>query len=89
MLSLIAEVDEFKGPWRAIRRFSPKQRSSLRRVNAIKSIGSSTRFEGTFLTDCEVEKLLAKFAWGSSTTGDEQAILPLHNRRNHKAVASQ
>lgn len=59
VLSLIAEIDEFKGAWRAIGRIAPERLSSLRRVATIESVGSSTRIEGARLTDREVEKLLA------------------------------
>ncbi|MBB6166351.1 hypothetical protein HNQ72_006203, partial [Rhizobium wenxiniae] len=32
ILSLIAEIDEFKGAWRAIGRIAPERLSGLRRV---------------------------------------------------------
>jgi len=74
VLSLIAEIDEFKGAWRAIGRIAPKRLSSLRRVATIESIGSSTRIEGARLSDREVEKLLANIRVGSFTTRDEQEV---------------
>jgi Fic family protein len=74
ILSLIAEIDEFKGAWRAIGRIAPERLSSLRRVATIESVGSSTRIEGARLTDREVEKLLANFRLGSFTTRDEQEV---------------
>jgi hypothetical protein len=39
ILSLIAEIDEFKGAWRAIGRIAPERLSSLRRVATIESVG--------------------------------------------------
>ncbi|MDO3445596.1 Fic family protein [Agrobacterium sp. V1] len=74
ILSLIAEIDEFKGAWRAIGRIAPERLSSLRRVATIESVGSSTRIEGARLTDREVEKLLANIRLGSFTTRDEQEV---------------
>jgi Fic family protein len=74
ILSLIAEIDEFKGAWRAIGRIAPERLSSLRRVATIESVGSSTRIEGARLTDREVEKLLANIRSGSFTTRDEQEV---------------
>ena len=59
ILSLIARIDEFKGAWRALGSLAPKRLSALRRVATIESIGSSTRIEGSKLTDREVEKLLS------------------------------
>jgi len=40
ILSLIAEIDEFKGAWRAIGRIAPERLSSLRRVATIERGGS-------------------------------------------------
>ncbi len=74
ILSLIAEIDEFKGAWRAIGRIAPERLSSLRRVATIESVGSSTRIEGARLTDREVEKLMANIRLGSFTTRDEQEV---------------
>lgn len=59
VLSLIAEIDEFKGAWRALGTLAPERLSALRRVATIESIGSSTRIEGSQLSDREVERLLA------------------------------
>ncbi|NEV77914.1 Fic family protein [Rhodopseudomonas sp. BR0C11] len=74
VLSLIAEIDEFKGAWRAIGRIAPERLSSLRRVATIESIGSSTRIEGSRLSDREVEVLLANIRIGSLATRDEQEV---------------
>ena len=74
ILSLIAEIDEFKGAWRAIGRIAPERLSSLRRVATIESIGSSTRIEGARLSDREVEALLANIRIGAFDTRDEQEV---------------
>jgi Fic family protein len=72
ILSLIARIDEFKGAWRALGTLSPDRLSALRRVATIESIGSSTRIEGSKLTDREVEILLSNLAIQSFDTSDEQ-----------------
>ena len=74
VLSLIAEIDEFKGAWRAIGRIAPDRLAILRRVATIESIGSSTRIEGARLTDREVEQLLGNIQIGSFATRDEQEV---------------
>ncbi|MGE0421622.1 MAG: Fic family protein [Reyranellaceae bacterium] len=74
MLSLVAEIDEFKGAWRAIGRIAPERLSSLRRVATIESVGSSTRIEGARLSDREVETLLAGIRVGAFATRDEQEV---------------
>jgi len=74
MLKRIAEIDEFKGAWRAIGRIAPERLSSLRRVATIESIGSSTRIEGARLTDRDVERLLSNIDVKSFASRDEQEV---------------
>jgi Fic family protein len=74
ILSLIAEIDEFKGAWRALGQLAPEQLSSLKKVATIESIGSSTRIEGSKLTDKQVEALLSNLEIQKFTTRDEQEV---------------
>lgn len=74
MLSLVAELDEFKGAWRAIGRIAPDRLRQLRKVATIESVGSSTRIEGAKLSDREVEALLGRLQSRSFTTRDEQEV---------------
>jgi Fic family protein len=74
MLSLVAEIDELKGAWRALGTLAPERLSALRRVATIESIGSSTRIEGSRLSDREVERLLANLEIRSFDTRDEQEV---------------
>lgn len=74
ILSMIARIDEFKGAWRALGTLAPERLLALRRVATIESIGSSTRIEGSKLTDREVERLLSNLAIKSFDTRDEQEV---------------
>ncbi len=74
MLRLIAELDEFKGQWRMIRSLSPEKLTALRRIATVESVGSSTRIEGSKLTDREVEDLLGRLNVTEFTTRDEQEV---------------
>lgn len=74
ILSLIAKIDEFKGAWRALGTLAPERLLALRRVATIESIGSSTRIEGSKLSDREVEQLLANLQIKSFETRDEQEV---------------
>ena len=74
ILALIAELDEFKGAWRALGTLAPERLSALRRVATIESIGSSTRIEGSKLSNREVERLLANLDIKSFATRDEQEV---------------
>lgn len=73
-LGLIAEIDEFKGAWKALGTLAPERLSALRRVATIESIGSSTRIEGSKLSDSEVEKLLSDISIRSFYSRDEQEV---------------
>jgi len=74
ILSLIARIDEFKGAWRALGTLAPDRLSALRRVATIESIGSSTRIEGSKLSNREVEQLLSNLEIKSFATRDEQEV---------------
>ena len=74
ILRLIARIDEFKGAWRALGTLAPERLSALRRVATIESIGSSTRIEGSKLSDRDVERLLANLEIKSFDTRDEQEV---------------
>ena len=74
ILKLIARIDEFKGAWRALGTLHPDRLSALRRVATIESIGSSTRIEGSKLSDREVERLLSNLQIKSFDTRDEQEV---------------
>jgi Fic family protein len=74
ILGLISELDEFKGAWRALGTLAPDRLSALRRVATIESIGSSTRIEGSKLSDREVEKLLSNLEIRTFDTRDAQEV---------------
>ena len=75
LLALLSEIDEFKGAWRALGTLAPERLNALRRVATIESIGSSTRIEGSKLTDREVEHLLARLEIKSFASRDEQEVV--------------
>src|SRR5580704_3734415 len=74
VLSLIAEIDEFKGAWRALSTLAPDRLAALRKVATIESIGSSTRIEGARLSDREVEALLSGLSQHSFQSRDEEEV---------------
>lgn len=74
ILKLITEIDEFKGAWRAFGTLAPERLSALRRVATIESIGSSTRIEGSKLSNRDIESLLSNLQIHSFETRDEQEV---------------
>src|SRR5580704_12326179 len=77
LLDLLSEIDEFKGAWRALGTIAPDRLNALRRVATIESIGSSTRIEGSKLSDREVEQVLARLEIKKFATRDVGRTLTL------------
>lgn len=74
ILALITEIDEFKGAWRALGQLAPEKLNSLKKIATIESVGSSTRIEGSKLSDKEVEILLSNLKIKKFKSRDEQEI---------------
>ncbi len=74
MLRLIAEIDEFKGEWKAIGNLAPERLKALKKVASIESIGSSTRIEGVKLSDQQIERLLSGLDTTSFSSRDEEEV---------------
>lgn len=74
MVTLIAQIDEFKGAWQLFGRLKPERLQELAKVASIESIGSSTRIEGAKLTDREVEQVLSGVKSQSFALRDEQEV---------------
>jgi len=75
LLRLVAEIDEFNGSWHAQNDQNPERLKALRHVATIESIGSSTRIEGSKLSDSEIEKLLSQAGKTHFTSRDEQEVV--------------
>jgi len=74
IVKLVAEIDEFKGRWEALKNLAPQRLNKLRKVATIESIGSSTRIEGSKLSDAQVETLLSGLKTKSFQSRDEQEV---------------
>jgi len=74
LLAMLSELDEFKGAWRALGSLAPERLSALRRIATIESIGSSTRIEGSRLSDHEVERVLGRLDIKTFASRDEQEV---------------
>jgi Fic family protein len=83
MLALISELDEFRGAWRALSTLSPERLAALRKVATIESIGSSTRIEGSRLSDTAVEALLGRLETHSFRSRDEEEVAGYAEAMDH------
>jgi Fic family protein len=75
IMQQLSIIDSFKGNWKAIENQQSKHLKELRKIATIESIGSSTRIEGSTLTNKEVEKLLKTVKITNLKTRDEQEVL--------------
>lgn len=75
MLSIIAEIDNFKGAWNTIDKIAANRLKPLKKITTIESIGSSNRIEGNKLTDREIDKVLSQLNKNSFYTRDEQEVI--------------
>lgn len=73
IVSLLLEIEEFKGQWKAYGNLAPERLSALKYIAAIESIGSSTRIEGSLLTDADVSRVV-KLPVQTLKTLDEQEV---------------
>lgn len=72
VLSCISEIDEFKGSWRTLKNLAPERLQSLKAT--IESVGSSTRIEGSKLSDKDVALLLGKIGKHPFKNRDEEEV---------------
>lgn len=74
MLTIISEIDEFKGSWKLLGKMAPEKLKALKKVATIESVGSSNRIEGNKLTDKQVEELLSRINKQSFSNRDEEEV---------------
>lgn len=70
----LSVLDTFKGSWKVKEGQQGQYLKELRKIATIESAGSSTRIEGSRLTDKEVEKLLASVKITRFESRDEQEV---------------
>ena len=75
LLGYLSEIDEFKGAWRAFGTIAPERLKVLRQIATIESIGSSTRIEGSRLSDRDIERLLANLEIKKFSSRDEEEVV--------------
>lgn len=75
MVKQIASIDEFRGSWQALRAMPAESLTRLLHVATIESIGSSTRIEGSNLSNAEVDAFLTDLNARSFESRDEQEVV--------------
>jgi Fic family protein len=71
---LIEKIDKYNRNWKRRDQLDPEQLRSLRKLAAIQSIGSSTRIEGSSLSDEEVARLIENMDITQLVSRDQQEV---------------
>ena len=74
IIKKIAFIDSFKGKWTGLEVSESIYLKELKQIATIESIGSSTRIEGSTMTDEEVKQLINSVKITSFKTRDEQEV---------------
>ncbi len=74
LLTMISEVDQFKGAWKVYLTQVSDRLLDWRRLATLESIGSSTRIEGSQMTDEEVGEFIMNLKIRDFATRDEQEV---------------
>ena len=74
IIKKIAFIDSFKGKWTGLEIKESVYLKELKQIATIESIGSSTRIEGSTMTDEEVKNLIETVKITSFKTRDEQEV---------------
>lgn len=74
VIQSIGKIDAFKGRWGSIEKKSDRYLRELRKIATIESIGSSTRIEGSVLTDEEVQQLVNNIKVTEFKSRDEEEV---------------
>ena len=74
IIQKIGQIDQFKGEWKQLDKPENRYLKELRKIATIQSIGSSTRIEGSSLTDVEIASLVKNLKISKLQTRDEQEV---------------
>lgn len=71
----IGKIEKFQGKWEALKLSDSEFLNELRHIATIQSIGSSTRIEGSELSDKQVKELLENLDINTLEKRDEQEVV--------------
>jgi len=74
LLAIVNRIDNFRGKWEVLGLEKNEYLKELRHLATIQSIGSSTRIEGSKLSNLEVESLLNQVEVTTFQSRDEQEV---------------
>jgi Fic family protein len=74
MMNEISKIERFESSWENIEKREGATLKQLKSIATVRSVGASTRIEGSKMTDDEVEKLIDKIKVAKFEERDEQEV---------------
>lgn len=78
----LSQLDRFDANWKAIERREHKTLKELKSMATVRSVGASTRIEGSRMSDKEVEILIDNLDINKLSDRDEQEVVGYHETLN-------
>ncbi len=75
LISLISQIDRFDASWTSIERKESQSLKQLKSIATVRSVGASTRIEGSKMSDKEVEVLLKEIDITKLEDRDSQEVV--------------
>ncbi len=75
LINLISEIDRFDSQWTAIERREGQSLKQLKSIATVRSVGASTRIEGSKMTDEEIDVLLKNMNITKLEDRDSQEVV--------------
>jgi Fic family protein len=75
LINKVSEVNGFNGTWAPIEKREGQTLKQLKAIATVRSVGASTRIEGSKMTDAEVEVLLEKLTISKLEERDQQEVV--------------
>jgi len=75
LINIISEIDRFDASWQAIERREGQSLKELKFIATVRSVGASTRIEGSKLSDEEVDVLLRNMDITKLVERDQQEVV--------------
>lgn len=74
LINLLSEIDKFGGAWASIEKREGQNLKQLKSIATVRSVGASTRIEGSGMTDDEVKVLLENLKVSKLEERDQQEV---------------
>jgi Fic family protein len=75
LIAELGQIDTFAGKWSAIEKRESKSLRELKSIATVRSVGASTRIEGSKMTDDEVQVLINRLSIATLEERDQQEVV--------------